>query len=231
MDQGYPEFGMHLNKTGRPIVYSCSWPAYQNNPDYKSIAEHCNLWRNWADIADSWDSVTKIIKWFADHQDQYTAVAGPGNWNDPDMIIVGNFGLSHDQSRVQMAVWAIMAAPLIMSNDLRTLKQADRDLLLNKHVIKIDQDPLGIPGKRVRIENVRICSLDQFQQVFYSSLASHLEQYAHLCSSRHAHFPGQHLSCCGFGQPVSYGQWILDQFHSSLNRSLSFQRLYGERGL
>ena len=58
MDEGYPELGRYLNATGRPIVYSCSWPAYQigQNPNYKAIAENCNLWRNWDDIDDSWDS-------------------------------------------------------------------------------------------------------------------------------------------------------------------------------
>ena len=64
-------------------------------------------------------------------------------------MIIGNFGLSYDQSRTQMAIWAIMAAPLIMSTDLRTLKQEFKDILLNQDVIKINQDPLGIQGKRV----------------------------------------------------------------------------------
>ena len=86
---GYPEFGKELNKTGRPIVYSCSWAAYQSGhmvPDYKSIAEHCNLWRNWDDIDDSWNSVLTIIDWFGDHQDEFLQHAGPGHWNDPDMV-------------------------------------------------------------------------------------------------------------------------------------------------
>ena len=86
---GYPAFGKILNETGRPMVYSCSWPAYQTDhmvPDYKSIAKHCNLWRNWDDIQDSWTSVLSIIDWFAEHQDEFQQFAGPGNWNDPDMV-------------------------------------------------------------------------------------------------------------------------------------------------
>ena len=55
-------------------------------PDYKSIAKHCNLWRNWDDIQDSWTSVLSIIDWFAEHQDEFQQFAGPGNWNDPDMV-------------------------------------------------------------------------------------------------------------------------------------------------
>ena len=74
-----------MNETGRPMVYSCSWPAYQTDhmvPDYKSIAKHCNLWRNWDDIQDSWTSVLSIIDWFAEHQDEFQQFAGPGKWND-----------------------------------------------------------------------------------------------------------------------------------------------------
>ena len=70
---GYPEFGKYLNQTGRPIVYSCSWPAYASSVDievYKDMAKHCNLWRNWNDIGDSWRSVKSIINWFATNQVQ-----------------------------------------------------------------------------------------------------------------------------------------------------------------
>ena len=94
-------------------------------------------------------------------------MAGPGNWNDPDMIIVGNFGLSIDQSRVQMAIWSILAAPLIMSNDLRRISQEHVELLQNKQVIKINQDPMGIAGKRIRVENVRECFLNRSPIIFF----------------------------------------------------------------
>ena len=88
-------------------------------------------------------------------------------------LIIGNFGLSYDQSRTQMAIWAIMAAPLIMSTDLRTIKQEFKDILLNKDIIKINQDPLGIQGLRVMHNKVyqtlnslisdimKICSLSK----------------------------------------------------------------------
>ncbi len=74
---------------------------------------------------------------------------GPGNWNDPDMLIIGNFGLSYGQSQGQMALWSILAAPLIMSTDLRTIDPAFKEILLNKNMIAINQDPLGIMGKRI----------------------------------------------------------------------------------
>jgi len=151
METGYPEFGSYLNKTGRPMVYSCSWPAYQigNHPDYPAIAEHCNLWRNFDDIEDSWESVLTIIDWFGDDSDNLSQYAGPGHWNDPDMLIIGNFGLSLDQAMAQMGMWCMLAAPLIMSSDLRTMRPEFREILLNRALIKLDQDPLGKQAKRI----------------------------------------------------------------------------------
>ena len=63
----------------------------------QSIAEHCNLWRNFDDISDSWESVLHIMDYYGEDKDGFGAVAGPGRWNDPDMLIVGNYGLSLDQ--------------------------------------------------------------------------------------------------------------------------------------
>lgn len=150
MEAGYSLMSRFLNETGRPIVFSCSWPAYQEpigiHPNYEKMKQVCNLWRNWDDINDSWDDLTNIMKWFSDNQDRLAKNAGPGHWNDPDMLLVGNFGLSYAQSQAQMAIWAIMAAPLIMSVDLRTIEPKFRELLLNKDVIAINQDSLGIQG-------------------------------------------------------------------------------------
>jgi hypothetical protein len=67
------------------------------HPNYPAIAEHCNLWRNFDDITDSWDSVLSIIDFYGKDEDGFSAFAGPGKWNDPDMLIIGNFGLSLDQ--------------------------------------------------------------------------------------------------------------------------------------
>ncbi|XP_030379086.1 alpha-N-acetylgalactosaminidase [Scaptodrosophila lebanonensis] len=153
MAAGYPEFGRLLNRTGRPMVYSCSWPAYQEEegqvPDYESLKEHCNLWRNWNDIDDSLESVMQIIDYFGKNQDRIQPHAGPGHWNDPDMLILGNYGLSYDQSKLQMAIWAVLAAPLIMSNDLAVVRPEIKEILQNRDIIAVDQDPLGIQGRRV----------------------------------------------------------------------------------
>ena len=162
MDEGYPKFGVFLNQTNRPMVYSCSWPAYQVGsniqPNYTLIAKYCNLWRNYDDIDDTFDSVYSITEWFAS-QPNLTDVHGPGQWNDPDMLIIGNFGLSYGQSRAQMALWAVMAAPLIMSVDLRTIKPEFSEILKNKNLIAINQDALGLMGKRItKVKSIEIWS-------------------------------------------------------------------------
>ncbi|CAK6962183.1 alpha-N-acetylgalactosaminidase-like [Scomber scombrus] len=152
-EQGYPRMSKALNATGRPIGYSCSWPAYQGGlppkVNYTQLGEICNLWRNYGDIQDSWDSILNIADWFFENQDILGPAAGPGRWNDPDMLVLGDFGLSMDQSRSQMALWAIMAAPLFMSNDLRTISSGARSILQNKMAISINQDPMGIQGRRI----------------------------------------------------------------------------------
>uniref|UniRef100_A0A8C2TGU7 Alpha-galactosidase n=1 Tax=Coturnix japonica TaxID=93934 RepID=A0A8C2TGU7_COTJA len=138
--------------TGRPIVYSCEWPFYlrpMQQPNYTEIKQYCNHWRNFYDVYDSWNSIKSIVEWTALHQDSIVKIAGPGGWNDPDMLVIGNFGLSWEQAVTQMAMWAIMAAPLFMSNDLRHMKPEAKWLLQNKEAIAINQDPLGKQGYRI----------------------------------------------------------------------------------
>lgn len=149
--EAYINMSKALNKTGKSILYSCEWPLYEwpyNKPNYTAIRETCNHWRNFDDVYDSWSSIKSILDWTADHQDIIVPSAGPGGWNDPDMLVIGNFGLSHDQQESQMALWAIMAAPLLMSNDLRDICPRSKALLQNKHIIAISQDPLGKQGLR-----------------------------------------------------------------------------------
>jgi len=149
----YPLMEYYLNATGRPILFSCSWPAYemdQKDPvPYDRIAQYCNIWRNCGDIQDSWQSVQGILNWYGNDKWNFTKVAGPGNFNDPDMIIVGNPGLSTSEAKAQMAMWAIMAAPLMLSADLRIITDEMRAIILHKGVLAINQDPLGIQGTRI----------------------------------------------------------------------------------
>lgn len=175
MDIGYPEFGRHLNGTGRAMVYSCSWPVYQIyagiSPNFSSIIEHCNLWRNFDDIQDSWASLESIIDYYGNNQDYIIPNAGPGHWNDPDMLIIGNFGLSYEQSKTQMALWAILAAPLLMSVDLRSIRPEYKAILQNRKIIAVDQDPLGIQGRRIyKHKGIEIWSrpISPIYQTYYS---------------------------------------------------------------
>uniref|UniRef100_A0A1A8N773 Alpha-galactosidase n=1 Tax=Nothobranchius rachovii TaxID=451742 RepID=A0A1A8N773_9TELE len=156
LGEGYISMSKALNKTGKSILYSCEWPLYEwpfHQPNYTAIRETCNHWRNFDDVFDSWNSIKSILDWTALHQDIIVPSAGPGGWNDPDMLVIGNFGLSHDQEESQMALWAIMAAPLLMSNDLRNIFPRSKALLLNKHIIEISQDSLGKQGSRTAKTN------------------------------------------------------------------------------
>ncbi|XP_072171001.1 alpha-N-acetylgalactosaminidase-like [Diadema setosum] len=146
--EGFMNFSRALNATGRPILFSCEWPHIHPS-NLTVIAEYCNTFRNYIDIQDSWDNVMTIIKFFAAQQDKITKVSGPGKYSDPDMLIVGDYALSIDQSKSQMALWAIMAVQMSMSNDLRTLAPWAKEILQNKEIIAVNQDPLGIMGNRV----------------------------------------------------------------------------------
>lgn len=152
-EEGYPKMSAALNATGRSIAFSCSWPAYEGGlppeVNYTLLADICNLWRNYDDIQDSWRSVLFILDWFVKHQDDLQPVSGPGHWNDPDMLLIGNFGLSFEQARAQMALWTVLAAPLFMSTDLRTISPQNVNILQNPLMIKINQDPLGIQGRMI----------------------------------------------------------------------------------
>lgn len=148
-----PKMGEALNATGRPMLFSCSWPAYENDynmtTNWTLVVEKCNLWRAFGDIEDSWKSVTETIDWFVRKQELIVQFHGPGNWFDADQLVIGNFGLSHEQERAQMAVWCVWASPLYMSNDLRQLPKESSRILRNKWLIAVNQDPLGVFGLMV----------------------------------------------------------------------------------
>jgi hypothetical protein len=149
----YPLFYSKLNLTGSQIIYSCEWPLYEEEQkftsNYTQISDTCNVFRNYHDVANNWGSVSDIIKYYVENQEKFIPYNGPGSWFDPDMLVIGN-GLTVKESRSQMAIWSIWSAPLIMSNDLRVLEKNLRDILQNKGVIAVDQDPLGIMGKMVK---------------------------------------------------------------------------------
>jgi Alpha galactosidase A/NPCBM/NEW2 domain/Alpha galactosidase C-terminal beta sandwich domain/NPCBM-associated, NEW3 domain of alpha-galactosidase len=130
-----------LLATGRPIVYSlCEWG--QQSP-WLWGANVGNLWRTTGDISDNYASMLGIVQSNAALAD----AAGPGHWNDPDMLEVGNGGMTDAEYRSHFSLWSIMSAPLLAGTDLRNPSPATLQILENKDVIAIDQDPLGKQGR------------------------------------------------------------------------------------
>jgi alpha-galactosidase len=141
-----------LRATGRPIVYSiCEWGMHQ--PWNWAASVGGNLWRTTGDIYDGWQGVRHDNGWYGvldilDRQVALTGFAGPGHWNDPDMLEVGNGGMTDDEYRAHFSLWAMLAAPLIAGNDLSTMSAATARILTNREIIAVDQDALGIEGHR-----------------------------------------------------------------------------------
>jgi alpha-galactosidase len=132
-----------LAKTGRPIVFSiCEWG--QSAPWTWAPAVG-NLWRTTGDIQDNWESLKSIVVANASHAD----AARPGAWNDPDMLEVGNGGMTPTEYRTHFGLWAVMAAPLLIGTDLRKATPETLRILTNRDVIAVDQDRLGRQGKLV----------------------------------------------------------------------------------
>ncbi|MGP4046918.1 NPCBM/NEW2 domain-containing protein [Streptomyces sp. 2A115] len=135
--------------TGRPIVYSiCEWG--ENEP-WEWAADVGHLWRTTGDISDTWGSMLSILK----QNLPLAPYAGPGHWNDPDMLEVGNGGMTDTEYRSHFSMWSIMAAPLLIGSDLRSASDETFDILGNKEVIAVDQDPLGKQGSVVSSEGGR----------------------------------------------------------------------------
>jgi alpha-galactosidase len=144
MHAAYDKMGNALKATGRPIVYSLcqyGWDAvWEWAPELGG-----NLWRTTGDISPHWDRVYAILE----EQAGLAPYAGPGHWNDPDMLEVGNGKLSLDENRAHFSMWAMLAAPLLAGNDLPKMKPEIKAILTNRDVIAIDQDVLGKQASRV----------------------------------------------------------------------------------
>ena len=141
-----------LKKSGRPIVFSlCEWGSTK---PWLWAGDVGNLWRSTGDITDKWDTGQKQdglgVVQILDLQDGLQSYAGPGHWNDPDMLEVGNGGMRNTEYRAHFSMWSLLAAPLMAGNDIRSMTPEIRDILTNKEVIAIDQDQAGIQGHRVK---------------------------------------------------------------------------------
>ncbi|MDQ7805493.1 ricin-type beta-trefoil lectin domain protein [Amycolatopsis sp. A133] len=158
-DEQVARFGLMrdaLRATGRPIVYSINPNSYHaitgDKYDWGQVAD---LWRTTEDLLDIWqngntNSYPMGVGNVLDVTAPLAAQAGPGHWNDPDMLVVGRPGLTLTESRAHFALWALMAAPLMAGNDIRTMSADVSAILRNPRLIAVDQDRLGAGGRRVR---------------------------------------------------------------------------------
>ena len=145
----YPKMRDSLLNTTRPIFYSlCQWGQEQVATWAKDVG---NSWRTTGDISDSWNSMIDII----DQNDQWYEYAGPGGWNDPDMLEVGNGHMTLTEYKTHFGLWAISKAPLIIGCDITKMTDEIKDILTNPEVIAINQDKLGEQGHKIKKTEIK----------------------------------------------------------------------------
>ena len=150
-EEAYALMADALRASGRAILLSiCEWG---NSRPWLWATKIGNSWRTTGDIVDKWEGKYLGYAWgvasIADMNEPLWPFAGPGHWNDPDMLEIGNGGLTDAEYRAHFSLWAMMAAPLIAGNDVAAMSEATRAILTNKDVIAVDQDRLGSQGRRV----------------------------------------------------------------------------------
>jgi alpha-galactosidase len=144
MRAAYEKMRVALLATHRPMIYSFCQYGWDSVWTW-GPATGANLWRTTGDIFDTYDRMS-LIGFAQAGLEQYS---GPGHWNDPDMLEVGNGRMKPDEYRTHMSLWAMLAAPLLAGNDLSKMDETTRSILMNKEVIAVDQDALGRQGHRV----------------------------------------------------------------------------------
>ena len=154
MTAAYAKMGLGLLNSGRKIVFSLCQYGNHNVEEWGEKVGG-NLWRTTGDINDSWASMERIGFEGTSNQQQVghapdrARYAGPGHWNDPDMLEIGNGHMTSDEYKTHMSLWCIQAAALLAGNDIRDMKPEIAAILMNKEVIAVDQDKLGKQGTRV----------------------------------------------------------------------------------
>lgn len=139
----YPVMRDALNKTGQPIFFSmCEWG--QDDPATWAPTVG-NSWRTTGDIRDGWDSMIRI----ADENNVWADQAGPGGWNDPDMLEVGNGNMTGTEYQTHMTLWSLMKAPLLIGCDLSKMSSDTLRILTNPEVIAVNQDKMGVQGEKL----------------------------------------------------------------------------------
>ncbi|KAM0949845.1 putative alpha-galactosidase [Dioscorea sansibarensis] len=143
----YNTMSKALLNSGRTIFFSlCEWG--QDDPATWASGVG-NSWRTTGDIEDNWESMLSK----ADQNDQWASSAGPGGWNDPDMLEVGNGGMTTEEYRAHFSLWALVKAPLLIGCDVRSMSSETKEILGNSEVIAVNQDGLGVQGRKVKSNN------------------------------------------------------------------------------
>ena len=143
----YKKMGGALEQSGRPILYSLCQYGLEQVWTW-GAAVGANMWRTTGDLDYNYDRFSLV----GFEQNGLERFAGPGHWNDPDMLLVGLGKITDDESRTQVSLWSLLAAPLIASADLTKISPSSLAILSNSEVIAVDQDPAGIQGRRVAEE-------------------------------------------------------------------------------
>lgn len=142
----YPVMRDSLNATGRPIFYSmCEWGVADPATWAGDVG---NSWRTTPDISDNWASMISR----ADENNLWAGFARPGGWNDPDMLEVGNGGMTITEYTSHFSLWALMKSPLLVGCDIRSMSNDTYRILTNTEVIAVNQDPLGVQGEKVFVD-------------------------------------------------------------------------------
>jgi alpha-galactosidase len=148
MAAAYAKMGAALVNSGRRIVFSLCQYGQRDVGEWGERVGG-NLWRTTGDISDRWQSMMNIGFNLQPGREKFAA---PGHWNDPDMLEVGNGGMTNDEYKTHMSLWCLLASPLLAGNDIRDMKPDVAEVLMNKEVIAVDQDKLGKQGVRVAKE-------------------------------------------------------------------------------
>jgi alpha-galactosidase len=146
--EAYTTMSKAIKVAGKPVIFSlCEWG---NNKPWLWAGNVGHLWRTTGDIYNLWEGVKSNGSWSAlsvtriiESQDTLRKYAGPGHWNDPDMLEVGK-GMKLGEDRAHFSMWCMLAAPLMAGNDLRKMSPTTKDILTNKEVVAIDQDERGV---------------------------------------------------------------------------------------
>eukprot|EP01105_Mastigella_eilhardi_P005559 TRINITY_DN17238_c0_g1_i1.p1 TRINITY_DN17238_c0_g1~~TRINITY_DN17238_c0_g1_i1.p1 ORF type:complete len:537 (+),score=140.89 TRINITY_DN17238_c0_g1_i1:140-1612(+) len=139
----YPIMRDALNVSGRAIFFSmCEWGVEDPATWAPAVG---NSWRTTGDISDSWQSMLDIVE----YNDQWASYAAPGGWNDPDMLEVGNGGMTSDEYKSHFSLWCLAKAPLLVGCDITSLSDETKSILTAPEVVAVSQDSLGVQGKKV----------------------------------------------------------------------------------